>query len=65
MFSSTIGCEAYILATHKGPPISESNDGAIRWTRNEIEAFESMGISINVLRIFCCNLFYNIMEQSV
>ena len=55
--SSTIGCGAFVSATHKGHPISESNDGAIRWTRNEIEAFESMGISINVLEYFAVIYF--------
>ena len=34
--SSTIGCGAFISAIHKGPPISNSSDGAIRWPRNEI-----------------------------
>ena len=55
--SSTIGCGAFISATHKGPPVSNSNDGAIRWTRNEIEAFKSMGISINVLEYFAVIYF--------
>ena len=50
--SSTIGCGAFIPAICKGPPVSNSNDGATRWTRIEMEAFEFMGISINVLEYF-------------
>jgi hypothetical protein len=50
--SSLTGGGAEVLDIKTGKAFSEYRDDAIRWTGGEIDIFESMGVSINVLEYY-------------